>query len=151
MFPSHDQMSTRMSRTPTIQGTKKSSLNSSSEQATTTPTGMKHEANPATPSYVKIFPEEFDPAPKAQPEPRKPVVVETRPVHKMSAEVHSERLKIAAEIQELETNVAYCKAAKIEWLEVSKELLTYFNKGTMPSSGYYFYKDVRLCLEGTAE
>ncbi len=99
---------------------------------------------------VDIFPPE--PTPEIQTKPKtQGVIVDTTKTHKMSHDHYAENLKLASEKQELETNVNYCVAAGIEWLEVSKELLTYFNKGKMPESVYYIYKNVKLVLEGTAE
>jgi hypothetical protein len=52
---------------------------------------------------------------------------------------------------ELETQVARAQAGGYEWLEVEKPVLLHFTKGQMPGSGYLIYKNIRLCLEGTAE
>lgn len=90
--------------------------------------------------------------PQVEPkESRRGIVVDTQNVGKMSPEVHQENLKIAAEKMELETNVQYCKAAGIEWLEVSPDLLKHFCGGQHPEVGYMIYKDIRLCLKDTAE
>ena len=69
----------------------------------------------------------------------------------MSAEVHSEKLRLAGELVELESNAVYCAAAKIEWLEVSADILKHFCGGKIPDEGYFIYKNVRLCLPDTAE
>ena len=69
----------------------------------------------------------------------------------MSPEVHEDRMRLAGQMMELETNVQYCKAANIQWLEVSPDLLKHFNKGKIPDVGYSIYKDIKICLVDTAE
>jgi len=82
---------------------------------------------------------------------RKAVIVDPKNVAKMDHKVHEEALLLASQKMELETNVQYCKAANIEWLEVSPELLKHFCKGVLPEVGYFIYKDIRICLKDTAE
>lgn len=60
------------------------------------------------------------------------------------------RLKVAAQLTELESAVVYARQAKIEWMEVEEDILKYFNRGKLPSVGYYIYKGVKLCLKDTA-
>lgn len=78
-------------------------------------------------------------------------IVDTKKISVASHEQQQENLRLAAEIQELETNVQYCLAAGIEWLEVSEDLLKHFNKGKLPDPCYFIYKNVKLVRPGTAE
>lgn len=82
---------------------------------------------------------------------REAVIVDPKNVGKMTSERHQAHLQIAGEIMELEANVNYCLAAKIEWLEVSEDLLKHFSQGQLPECGYHIYKNIRLCLKGAAE
>lgn len=78
------------------------------------------------------------------------VVDPTKP-HTMTKTVQQENYRLAALKTELEANVAYCLAAKIDWLECEKELIAHLCGGKFPDAGYMIYKNVRLCLPGTSE
>lgn len=63
---------------------------------------------------------------------------------------HENRMKVAEMMVRLETSVTYAKSGGFEWLEVDKDVLEHFCRGKMPSSGYYVYKGIKLCLAGQA-
>lgn len=72
-------------------------------------------------------------------------------VHTPNGAQTEEHLRVAAKLTQLETAIVYAQQAKIEWLEVEPEILKHFCRGQLPESGYYIYKNVKLCLEGKAE
>ena len=76
-------------------------------------------------------------------DPTKPLV--------MSDEEANRRLKFAAEKNELEMNVQHCQTAGIQWLETNKDIITFLCNGKFPDAGYMIYKNIRLCLPGTAQ
>lgn len=82
---------------------------------------------------------------------RESVEVDPAKPAKLSQTVHKDHLRFAALVSELETNVQYCLSAGIEWLEVEEALLAGLCKGKVPGPGYMVYKNVKLCLPGTAE
>lgn len=72
-------------------------------------------------------------------------------VTKPSEEQSREHQRIATKLVELESAIVYAQQAKVEWLEVEPEILKHFCKGELPKVGYFIYKNIKLCLEGTAE
>lgn len=60
-------------------------------------------------------------------------------------------LKLATKLTELESAIVYAQQSKVEWMEVEPEILTHFCHGEIPKSGYYIYKNIKLCLAGTAD
>lgn len=82
---------------------------------------------------------------------REAVAVDPTKPFRMSDQVAQDRLKLAADLTSLDTNVAYCLNAGIEWLETTEELIAHLCGGKFPEAGYMIYKNVRLCRPGTAE
>jgi hypothetical protein len=81
-------------------------------------------------------------------------LVESDPLskpHKISSDLTDARLALAAELTAFETHVQYCLNAGIEWIEVSKELLTHLCGGKYPAEHYMIYKNVRVTTEGKSE
>lgn len=72
-------------------------------------------------------------------------------VAKPSPEQAEAYLRLATKLTELESAIVYCQQAKIEWMEVEPEILKHFCKGELPKAGYYIYRNIKLCLAGTAE
>lgn len=72
-------------------------------------------------------------------------------VHTVSSAQSEEHLRVAAKLTQLESAIVYAQQAKIEWVEVEEDILKYFNKGALPECGYFIYKNIKLCLQGTAE
>lgn len=113
-------------------------------------------ANKGTPGYVKMDPptKVFPPEQEASVTTGAPRIVAEGSVATLQSidpEERDKRHAIAVKIIELDANVQYCHAAKIEWLEVDPDLLAHFSGGELPAAGYIIYKNVRLCLKGAAE
>ena len=100
--------------------------------------------------YVKIFPDQSTPPPTTA-KFSDAQIVDVNKIAAITPKATQESLLIASQKMELEGNVTFCKNAGIEWLEVSEELLKSFCQGKLPQAGYFIYKDVKLCLKGTAE
>jgi hypothetical protein len=64
---------------------------------------------------------------------------------------HEQRRRLAEMRMGLDGQIDYAKAGGFEWLEVEDAVLRSFCKGELPESGYFIYKDIRLCLTGQAE